>query len=88
MTEMENMGGPPATLSQEGHGIPDFSPRPGVSVLKVTTWLLVMKLSSWILMLQGGEKNDCRIQKSLSYRSSGRHLLSPSLEGTHFSPAQ
>lgn len=76
MTEMENMGGRglQATLSQEGHDILNFSPRPGVCVLKATTWLLVMKLSSWILMPQGGEKNDCRIQKSLSYRSSGRHF--------------
>lgn len=56
MTEVQNMGGPPATLSQEGHGILNFSPRPGVSVLKATTWLLVRKLSSWILMPQGGEK--------------------------------
>lgn len=35
MTETENRGGPlQATLSQEGHGILNFSPRPGVCVFE------------------------------------------------------
>lgn len=42
MTEMENTGAPlQATLSQEGRGILNFSPRLGVCVRKAThgSWL-------------------------------------------------
>lgn len=42
---MENKGGRVGG-KVEGHGILNFSPRPGVNVLKVTMWLSIMKLIS------------------------------------------